>query len=355
LTGPDSWDYSSLVDSEQKTKVEMPTLPLFDASPPQLIGIARLAAQGDSLRQGHDVEYFTLPIRSILNRCTSTRVHFGWTINPYRGCEFACKYCYARYTHEFMEMRDGLDFERKIYVKQHAANLLRQELGKVKPGEDIAIGSATDPYQPAERRFEITRGILEELARHRGLQLGIITKSNLILRDLDVLAEIAKHNQLFVNITITTLNTDLARILEPRAPRPDLRLEALRKLNASGIPAGVGCAPVLPEITDSPRELEKLVRATAEMGAKHIFANALFLKPCSAAIFLPFLEKEFPQLVESYKHRYQDRAFVKEPYRKRIAELMQKLREKYGIGNRFDRYRKVENPHPENLVQLGLF
>ena len=135
---------------------------------PSLSGIARLAAEGESLRQGHDVEYFTLPARSLLNRCVSKRkLPFTWTINPYRGCEFACKYCYARYTHEFMEMRDGVDFERKIYVKQQTAWLLRQELGKVKPGEEIAIGTATDPYQPAERRFEITRSILREMAQHR--------------------------------------------------------------------------------------------------------------------------------------------------------------------------------------------
>src|SRR6202142_3338833 len=173
----------------------MSSLPLFGlpgksiALPAKspLVGISRLASEGESLREGHHVEYFTLPAKSLLNRCVSKRaLPFGWTINPYRGCEFACKYCYARYTHEFMEMRDGLDFERKIYVKQHAAHLLRQELRKVKPGEDIAIGAATDPYQPAERRFEVTRGILEELARHSGLQMGIITKSNLIVRDLDL-------------------------------------------------------------------------------------------------------------------------------------------------------------------------
>ncbi len=333
----------------------MRNLPLFGDPAPKLIGIARLAAQGESLREGHDVEYFTLPVRSLLNRCTSTRVHFGWTINPYRGCEFACKYCYARYTHEFMEMRDGLDFERKIYVKQHAADLLRQELRRVKPGDDIAIGAATDPYQPAERQFEVTRGILEELARHSGLQMGIITKSNLIVRDIDVLTEIAKNNRLFVNITITTLNTDLARILEPRAPRPDLRLEALRKLNAAGISAGVSGAPVLPGITDSPRDLEALVCAAAEAGAKHIFANPLFLKPCSAAVFMPFLEKEFPQLVASYEERYRDRAFVKEPYQKRIAELMQRLREKHGLGNRFERYRREIQSKSQTEAQLGLF
>src|SRR5213083_2975377 len=151
-----------------------------------------------------------------------------------------------------MEMRDGVDFEQKIYVKQHAADLLRQELRRVKPGEEIAIGTATDPYQPAERRYEITRAILEEFARHRGLELGIVTKSNLVVRDAALLREIGQHNRLFVNVTFTTVNADLARILEPRAPRPDLRLEAVRQLNLAGVDAGVICAPVLPEITDRP-------------------------------------------------------------------------------------------------------
>src|SRR5438445_2839489 len=202
------------------------SLPLLPDSQPKLVGIAKLAASGESLREGHEVEYFTLPVRSILNRCVSKReMPFTWTVNPYRGCEFACKYCYARYTHEFMEMRDGVDFEQKIYVKQHAANLLRQELRRVKPGEEIAVGTATDPYQPAERRFEVTRTILEELVRHQGLQLGLITKGNLILRDLELLKEIGRNNRLFVNLTITTLDVELARILEPRAPRPDLRME----------------------------------------------------------------------------------------------------------------------------------
>jgi len=156
------------------------SLPLLPDIKPKLIGIARLAAEGESVRQGHDVEYFTLPVRSVLNRCTSARMPFTWTINPYRGCEFACKYCYARYTHEFMEMRDGVDFEQKIFIKQHAAELLRQELRHVKPGEEISIGTATDPYQPAERRFEVTRAILEEFSRHQGFQIGAIEEQDAI-------------------------------------------------------------------------------------------------------------------------------------------------------------------------------
>jgi len=320
---------------------------------PPLVGIARLAAQGEPLREGHLVEYFTLPARSLLSRCTSTRVPFAWTINPYRGCEFACKYCYARYTHEFMEMRDGVDFERKIYVKQQAAWLLRQDLKQVKRGEQIAIGTATDPYQPAEKRFEVTRGILEELTRHHGLELGIVTKSDLIVRDLQLLRQVAENNSLFVNLTVTTLNTRLARILEPRAPRPDLRLEAVRELIAAGINAGVICAPVLPGINDSPAALDALVRAAKQAGAKYIYANPLFLKPCSASVFLPFLEKEFPQLVEDYRKRFGKRAFVSKAYSKRISELMASLREKHGFGGEFaSRSRSVHPPQAAEQMQL---
>ena len=304
------------------------------------------------MREGHQVEYFTLPVRSLLNRCVSKReMPFTWTINPYRGCEFACKYCYARYTHEFMEMRNGVDFEQKIYVKQHAANLLRQELRQVKPGEEIAIGTATDPYQPAERRYEVTRAILEEFARHEGLELGIVTKSNLVLRDIELLQQISRKNDISVHVTITTLNVDLARILEPRAPRPDLRLEAVRRLNQAGINAGVSCSPLIPEITDSPRDLEAVVRATAEAGGKHIFANPLFLKPCSAAVFMPFLEQEFPQLAENYRTRYQGRAFLPKSYHQRISKLMASLLQKYGIG----RGRASVKPRTQECRQMALF
>ena len=319
-----------------------------------MVGIARLAAEGESLRQGHDVEYFTLPVRSLLNRCTVARMPFAWTINPYRGCEFACKYCYARYTHEFMELRDGVDFERKIYVKQHAAELLRQELRRVKPGEEIAIGTATDPYQPIERRLEVTRAILEELSHHAGLELGIVTKSNLVLRDIDLLQRIAENNQIFVNVTITTLDVDLARILEPRAPRPDLRMETVRKLNLERVNAGVICAPVVPGITDSPRDLEALVRATAEAGGKYIYANPLFLKPCSAAVFLPFLEKEFPHLVDSYQQRYKDRAFLPKAYGQRLSQLMARLRQKHGLHQNYDRGAPT-NSLTSSGTQLTLF
>jgi len=309
----------------------MSSLPLLPGSGPRLVGIARLASHGESVRQGHDVEYFTLPVRSLLNRCTGSRMPFTWTINPYRGCEFACKYCYARYTHEFMEMRDGIEFEQKIYAKQHAAELLRQELRRVKRGEDIAIGTATDPYQPIERKLEITRAILQELTRHSGLELGIVTKSAMVVRDIDLLREISQNNWISVSVTVTTTDAELARVLEPRAPRPDLRLQALKQLRDAGVRAGVICAPVLPGITDSPRQLEAVVRAAAETKACHICANPLFLKPCSAAVFMPFLKENFPQLVPDYEMRFKDRAFLPAAYQKRISELFARLRVKHGI------------------------
>jgi DNA repair photolyase len=237
-----------------------------------------------------------------------------------------------------MELRDPLAFEQKIFVKQQAAWLLHQELKKVRPGEGIGIGTATDPYQPAERRYNVTRAILEELVLHHGLRLGIITKSDLIVRDTELLREISRHNSLHVSLTVTTVNTQLARILEPRAPRPDLRLEAVRQLNLAGISAGVNCAPVLPGITDSPSDLSALVLAAKEANARSIFAGPLFLKPCAAAVFLPFLEKEFPQLVEIYRKRYAHSAFLPPDYGKRINRLLAELRKKHGMA---------PTPHPD--------
>src|SRR6516165_3537964 len=184
-----------------------------------LVGIARLASQSPLLEAKRAVQYFEIPTRSILNR-TKPNMPFRWTVNPYRGCEFGCKYCYARYTHEFMEM-EPTDFEDKIYAKAAAGHLLRQGLRRIDRKDGIAIGTATDPYQPAERRFGRTRSILEVFARERGRHLGIITKSDLIVRDIDLLQEIAKANFLGLTITITTTDTQLARLLEPRAPRPD--------------------------------------------------------------------------------------------------------------------------------------
>ena len=226
------------------------------------MGIARLAAQSELLEAKRSVEYFEIPARSILNR-TKPNMPFRWTINPYRGCEIGCKYCYARYAHEFMELEPA-DFEEKIYAKSAPGHLLRQELGRIQnKDEGIAIGTATDPYQPAERRFERTRAILEVFAGQRGWHVGLITKSELILRDLELLREIARRNVLSVHLTVTTVDEKLARLLEPRAPRPELRMQAVQKLRSAGVCVGVNPNPIMPGITDSDASLDAVAKTRA--------------------------------------------------------------------------------------------
>ena len=242
-------------------------------SAPERVGIARLAFSSPLADAKRGTEYFLLPVKSILNHCESTRVPFSWTVNPYRGCEFGCQYCYARYTHEYMEL-DAHDFEKKIYVKQDAGPLAGRDLGMEKvQGEHIAIGTATDPYQPAEREFGATRAILEQMAARKGLSVSITTKSDQVLRDVDLLRRIAEHSGVSVNLSITTMRTRLARILEPRAPRPDLRMHAVQELRRAGIAAGVFAMPILPGITDREEDLDALARAARDAGAQWFAAQ----------------------------------------------------------------------------------
>src|SRR5712692_2468770 len=207
----------------------------------------------EELAPARDVEFLEMPVKQILNRCTNPQMRFRWTINPYRGCEFGCVYCYARYTHEFLELRDPMDFERRIFVKRMAAEVLARTLSRTPIGSDqIAIGTATDPYQPAERKFGLTRSMLEVFARLGGLNLSITTKAALITRDLDLLHAISERSKLSVNFSLITLNRRLQRILEPRAPRPSLRLDAIRELTAAGIRCNLLMMPMIPGITDDP-------------------------------------------------------------------------------------------------------
>jgi DNA repair photolyase len=317
----------------------------------ELVGIARLAASSLRTEAKRGTEYFLLPVRSILNHCNSERVPFRWTVNPYRGCEFGCKYCYARYTHEYMEL-DGSEFETKIYVKKDAGPLAERDLSSERVwGEHIAIGTATDPYQPAEREFGATRAILEKMATREGLSLSITTKSNQVLRDIDLLRRISEKSALSVNLSITTLKTRLARLLEPRAPRPDLRLETVRKLRQAGIAAGVLAMPVLPGLTDSEEDLDSLARRVSECGAQWFAANVLFLMPSSLKQFLPFLRAKFPRLVKQYGVWYGRYGNAPESYRKEITERVDRLRRKYGLGSRPDRSGTQSWRSPQ--LQLG--
>ena len=319
--------------------------PLVPTSRAPLVGIARLAAKSPSAEtrrySTEKPEYFFLSVKSILNPCDSRRVPFDWTINPYRGCEFGCKYCYARYTHEYMEI-DGGEFERKIFVKQDAAALLARDISQKYSyesessghtlAEHIAIGTATDPYQPAEKEYRVTRACLEELAKREGLSISIVTKSNQVVRDLDLLRQIAAKSALAVNITITTLRPRLARLLEPRAPRPDLRLAAVKQLREAGLSVGVSASPLLPGINDG--DLEAVAAASRDAGAQWFYSGVLFLMPSSAKQFLPFIRKKFPKLAKQYEQWYAKNNYAPEDYRQKVAERVRQIREKFGFASR---------------------
>jgi DNA repair photolyase len=274
----------------------------------------------------------------------------AWSINPYRGCEFGCRYCYARYTHQFLQPESvahvpvgtydapvqswAAAFEHEIYIKENAAWLLEQELRRIDPKQEIAIGTATDPYQPIERRVGITRSLLEVLARHEGYRVGIVTKSTLVERDIDLLKKIAEGNTLVVHITITTTDAKLARKLEPRAPRPDLRFAAVKKLRDAGIVTGVLCSPLLPGINDTPRALDAVASRAAAAGASFLGAHPLFLKSCSRPTWMSFVREHFPHLAEDYHKRFAKADFVDTEYRETVTERVRAICRKYGLARR---------------------
>lgn len=307
---------------------------LFDDDPPsKLIGIARLAASSDVLEAKRQVEYLELETRRFIGRGTG-RMSSIYTLNPYRGCEFGCKYCYARYAHEFMELRDPELFERKIYAKQFRSVAFRAELRRLKPGARVWMGTATDPYQPAERRYNVTRQMLEVFTDERGLDIGVTTKSDLVARDAALMSRISRKNRIRVHLTITTLDERLARVLEPRAPRPELRLGAVRTLSQAGIPVSVLAHPVMPLINDSEASLDAVCEAAVRHGATSFSAAPLFLKPCAAKVFIPFLEHSFPHLVRRYRQRFEKSAYLKGHYPEMIADRVEKIRARHKISDR---------------------
>jgi len=301
-----------------------------DSPPPGLVGIARLAAESEVLEAKRVVEYFEIGCRTVLNR-TRPGLPFAWSINPYRGCEFACRYCYARYTHEFMELRESEAFENRIYAKSGVAEALRADLKKLRSGESIAIGTATDPYQPAERRFRRTRAMLEVFAEGKGREIALTTKSDLVKRDIALLAEISKRNSVSVNVTITTLDAGLARMLEPRAPRPDLRLKAVEALAKAGIAVGVFSNPVMPLITDQEAKLDRLAKAARDRGAIWFGGGTLFLQPCARRVFFPFVAEHFPHLLRRYEERFGESPYLRGPYAEAIKERIATIRDRYGL------------------------
>jgi DNA repair photolyase len=242
--------------------------------------------------------------KSIINRVPGGALPFDWTINPYRGCSHACVYCFARPTHTYLDMDAGRDFETKIVVKVNAPDVLRRELASKRwKGEHIAMGTGTDPYQRAEGRYKLMRGIMEALIDHRN-PFSILTKGTLILRDLDLLLRAAEVAPVSAAFSIGTLDDRVWRETEPGTPHPKARMEAVRTLTDAGIPTGILMAPILPGISDRPDQLREVVGAAIDAGATHVSPIMLHLRPGVREEFLPWLEQEHPDLVERYLQMY---------------------------------------------------
>lgn len=285
-----------------------PTLPFFPFEAP----VGRPDPDSEAVRCRAGVEHHELRIRGILNRCTSSRMPFGWTINPYRGCEFGCTYCYARYTHSFFDLQRWQDFEQRIFVKQKAADVLRRQLRRSDfRGAAIAIGTATDPYQPAEHHYKVTRSLLEVFLETEGLQLSITTKSPLVTRDVDVLEALDARHAVHVNMTITTADPVLARRIEQNAPDPRARFRALERLAAAGIETHVYCMPLMPGINDGSESLRPLLEQARDAGATDVIASPLFLRSAARSRFLPWLEEEFPHLAGRYRRLFGSRDYLR--------------------------------------------
>jgi len=319
-------------------------------------------------------KFVALAARSLLNSPQQTGMDF-WSVNPYVGCEFGCTYCYARYAHryvverahdrgalndeEFRDFRGALGweaFERRIFVKEQVLGALDADLrryfrsahsdGGTAP---IVIGTATDPYQPAERRFRVTRAILERLAGYEGLSIGIITKSPLITRDVDVLQRLGARSDVEVYVSLISVDAGLIRKVESRSPSPAVRLRALRRLREAGVNAGLIVAPVLPGITDDRAHLEAVFKAARDADARFVHAGPLRLYPAVRDRFLPVLEAEFPHLVARYARAYARQSSAPREYASALRRRIQKLQAQFGLPvNRGmeDRYQR-RRPAPQ--------
>jgi DNA repair photolyase len=273
-------------------------------------------------------EYREMPCKSALNRVSG--MPFRWSLNPYRGCVHGCHYCYARATHPYLGLNAGQDFATKIMVKTNMPEVLLQELRKPAwTRERVAIGTATDAYQPCEGRYQITRRCLEAL-RDADTPVSIVTKSTLILRDLDVLTNLAHGPGATVYFTITTLDTDLWRLIEPGSPPPNKRLRVLRQLSEAGIPAGIFLAPILPGITDSAGSINAVAAAAKAHGAASFGSAVLRLAPQVKEHYLAFVATTFPELMPRYERAYAG-TNISADYQTALERRVARARERLGF------------------------
>jgi DNA repair photolyase len=321
--------------------------------PEQLFEIARRTFDTPEFR---GIEFIEVEAKSVINRVPGAGIPFDWSINPYRGCTHACVYCFARPTHTFLDMNAGSDFERKIVVKVNAPDVLRRELGAKRwKGEHIAMGTNTDPYQRAEGRYRLMPGIVRALADYRN-PFSILTKGTLILRDLDLLVDAARATEVGTAFSIGTLDEDAWRSTEPGTPHPRSRIDAVRALNEAGVPCGVLMAPILPGITDDPRQLREVAEAAIDAGATHVSPILLHLRPGVREEFMPWLEERYPDLVPRYRELY-TKAYAPAEDRKALGERVSGILRALGgtrreRTDRPDRWRPSQDgpaPKPQQL------
>jgi DNA repair photolyase len=290
--------------------------------------------------------------KSALNRVRG--MPFKWSLNPYRGCEHACSYCYARASHEFLGLNAGDDFSTQIMVKTNVADVLRQELGRRSwAREPVALGTATDPYQPVEGRYRLSRACLEALADHH-TPGNVTTKGTLIVRDVDVLQHLAARAGGGVSMSLITLDEAIWRAVEPGTPPPRQRLAAMARLAQAGVPCGLALAPVLPGLTDSPAALERVVRAAAGHGAQWLWCGAVHLEPVVRDWFLGALAHHFPAAVPAYARVYGAAGSAAGAPGARYAPRAYTARLTHQVGELKQRYGLAERRHPARTLQSSL-
>jgi DNA repair photolyase len=287
------------------------------------------------------------PCKSALNRVTG--MGFGWSLNPYMGCAHRCTFCYVRAFEKRADRPSDDRYGSSIRVKVNVADVLRAELARPSwKHEFVAIGAATDPYQPAEGRYRLTRACIEAFAAARN-PFGIITRGPMIVRDIDVLAEASRRAEVGVNFSIPTIDEEVWRRTEPGTAPPRQRLRALKALVDAGVKAAVGMAPILPGISDDPRQLEAVVRAARDAGATQVWANLLYLRPGTREHFLENLARDWPELLPMYEKLYTGRAYLPKAETEPVLETVRRLRRTLGIADRRP-YPIAPPPEPEQLA-----
>ncbi|HZP57606.1 MAG TPA: radical SAM protein [Dehalococcoidia bacterium] len=280
-----------------------------------------------------EVIFEEIECKTALNRVNVPNWPFRWTLNPYRGCQHACAYCFARGTHEYLGYDSGRDFETRVVVKMNVPQALRSDLSRAGwRREPIAIGTACDPYQQAELKYGLTHRILRVL-REFANPAGIVTKSPHVVRDADLLEDLSHVAEVTVSFSVATLDEDTWRRIEPQTAKPQKRLQAMELLASRGIRTGVLLAPVLPGLTDDPERLREVVQAAREHGASFVHDNVLYLKPGTKEWFMPFLREAYPHLAERYAGYYRG-AFAPKSYTQEVHRTVDALRREFGLAPR---------------------